>query len=185
MGRGRLAHEDLAEKPDVCPTGAFAGKIRYGRPFMPAMSKRILIALLAGLMVAAAAVPVLGATGGMSAGETVRWAGKAPGLGVIGQNDQLLARYGEAPGCDPIVCDLHELQIGEPGELVVTAADGIGEVEVDVFRPDGTFLSRIAPLGSTTVVTIPDVKPGRYLVQVTTNQSIDRGGAFRASATLR
>ena len=151
---------------------------------MAAMHKRVLIALLATLMVAAAAVPVLGSTGGLSTGETVRWTGEAPGLGVIGQNDQLLARYGEAPGCDPIVCDLHELQVGEAGELVVTAADGIGEVEVDVFRPDGTVLSRIAPPGSTTSVTLP-VQPGRHLVQVTTNQSIDRGGAFRASATLR
>ncbi len=152
---------------------------------MASMRKRLLTGLIAILTLAAAAVPVLGASGGMGAGETVRWTGKAPGLGVIGENDQLLARYGEAPGCNPVTCDLHELQVGEAGELVVTAADGVGEVEVDVFRPDGTFLSRIAPRGMTTSVTVPDVQPGRYLVQVTTNQSIDRGGAFRASATLR
>ena len=149
------------------------------------MPKRILIALLAALMVAAAAVPVLGATRGMGSGDTVRWAGTAPGLGVIGQNDQLLARYGEAPGCDPITCDLHELEVADTGELVVTAADGSGEVEVDVFRPDGTFVSRIAPAGATTAVVVPVARAGRYLVQVTTNQSIDRGGEFRASATLR
>lgn len=149
------------------------------------MSKRILIALLAALMLVAAAVPVLGATRGMASGETVRWTGSAPGLGVIGQNDQLLARYGEPPACDPITCDLHELELGEAGDLVVTASDGAGEVEVDVFRPDGTFVSRIAPAGATTSVTVPDAQPGRYLVQVTTNQSIDRGGKFRASATLR
>ena len=152
---------------------------------MATMPKRLLIGLLALLMAAAAAVPVLGATRGMSAGETVRWTGTAPGLGIIGENDQLLARYHEAPGCEPITCDLHELEVGDAGDLVVTAADGFGEVEVDVFRPDGTFVSRIAARGATTSVTVPDVEPGRYLVQVTTNQSIDRGGAFRASATLR
>jgi hypothetical protein len=149
------------------------------------MPRRVMIGLLAALMAAVAAVPVIGATHGMGAGETVRWAGAAPGLGVIGQNDQLLARYGEAPACDPITCHLHELQVGERGELVVTAADGNGEVEVDVFRPDGTFASHIAPQGATTSVKIPDAAAGTYLVQVTTNQSIDRGGAFEASATLR
>ena len=149
------------------------------------MRKRVLIALLAALMVAVAAVPVIGATKGIASGETVRWAGTAPGLGVIGENDQLLARYGEAPACDPITCDLHELQLAEAGELVVTAGDGHGEVEVDVFRPDGSFVSRIAPRGAVTSVSIPDAAAGTYLVQVTTNQSMARGGAFTASATLR
>ena len=149
------------------------------------MPKRVLIALLAAVMVAVAAVPVIGATRGMAPGETVRWAGEAPGLGVIGMNDQMLARYGEPPACDPITCDVRELQVGERGELVVTAADGNGEVEVDVFRPDGRFVSGIAPQGAATAVKIPDAVAGTYLVQVTTNQSIDRGGAFKASATLR
>ena len=149
------------------------------------MPKRLSIAFLAAVMAAAAAVPVIGATRGMAPGETVRWAGNAPGLGVVGMNDQMLARYGEAPACDPITCHLQELQVGERGELVVTAADGNGEVEVDVFRPDGTFVAGIAPPGSATSVKIPDAAAGTYLVQVTTNQSIDRGGAFEASATLR
>ena len=149
------------------------------------MPKRVLIGLLALVTLAAAAVPVLGASRGMAAGETVRWAGTAPGLGIVGENDRMLARYQEAPACDPITCDLHEIRVRDAGELVVTAADGAGEIEVDVFRPDGTFLSRIAPKGMTTAVNVPDVKPGRYLVQVTTNQSMDAGGAFRASATLR
>ena len=149
------------------------------------MPTRMLIGFLAVLMVAVAAVPVIGATHGVTAGETVRWAGEAPGLGVIGENDQLLARYGEAPGCDPITCDLHELQVGERGELVVTARDGNGEVEVDVFRPDGSFVAHIAPPGAVTSVRIPDATAGTYFVQVTTNQSMDHGGAFTASATLR
>ena len=149
------------------------------------MPKRILIGLLAMFTLAAAAVPVLGAASGMAAGETVRWTGTAPGLGVVGENDQMLARYGEPPACDPITCHLHEIRVRDAGELVVTAADGAGEIEVDVFRPDGTFVSRIAPKDMTTAVNVTGVEPGRYLVQVTTNQSIDAGGAFRASATLR
>ena len=149
------------------------------------MPKRVLIAFLAALMVAVAAVPVIGATRGMASGDTVRWAGEAPGLGVVGMNDQMLARYGEAPACEPVTCELHELHVGERGELVVTAADGNGEVEVDVFRPDGTFVAGIAPPGYPTSVKLPDAAAGTYLVQVTTNQSIDRGGAFKASATLR
>ena len=147
------------------------------------MPKRFLIGLLALVMGAAAAVPVLGATRGLGIGETVRWAGQAPGLGVVGENDRLLARYGQAPACAAVTCDLHEVRVGEPGELLVAAGDGTGHVEVDVFRPDGTFVSRIDPQGTTTV-SLP-VRPGRHLVQVTTSQSIDRGGAFTASATLR
>ena len=149
------------------------------------MPKRILLSVLVPLILVAAAVPVLGATTGLGSGETVRWAGTAPGLGVIGQNDQMLARYGEAPGCDPITCDLREVEVGEAGELVVSAADGAGGIEVDVFRPDGKFLSRVGLPGGATSVTVPDAQPGRYLVQVTTNQGMDAGGRFTASATLR
>lgn len=149
------------------------------------MPTRAVIAFLAVLMAAVAAVPVVGAPRGLAAGETVRWTGTAPGLGVVGQNDQLLARYGEAPACDPITCELHELRVAERGELVVTAADGHGEVEVDVFRPDGRFVSGIAPPGSATSGKVPAAPPGTYHVQVTTSQSIDRGGAFDASASLR
>lgn len=144
-----------------------------------------LLALLLPVVLVALAVPVAGATGGLAAGETVRWAGVAPGLGVIGENDRMLGRYGEAPGCNPVTCDLHEIEVGEAGELVVTAADGVGGIEVDVFRPDGTFLAYVGVPGAETSVTVPDAVPGRYLIQVTTNQSIDRGGAFTATATLR
>lgn len=149
------------------------------------MPKRFLLTVLVPVIVVVAAVPGIGATRGLSAGENVRWTGEAPGLGVIGENDQLLARYGEAPGCDPVTCDLHEIVVGEAGELVVAATDALGGIEVDVFRPDGTFVSRVGLPGEATTVTLPDAAPGRYLVQVTTSQSIDRGGAFAAAATLR
>ena len=148
------------------------------------MHKRLSIALPACLMVVAAAVPVLGATGGLGLGDTVRWTGAAPGLGVIGGNDQLPARYGEAPECNPVTCDVQEIQVADPGELVVSAADGNGDVEVDVFRPDAGSLAHRAG-GLHHHGDGADARPGRYLVQVTTNQSIDRGGAFRAAATLR
>ena len=146
---------------------------------------RKLLWVLVPLILVVAAVPVLGATSGLQAGQSVRWTGAAPGLGVIGENDQLLARYGEAPGCNVVTCDLHELVVGEAGDLYVTAQDGVGGIEVDVFRPDGRFVATVGTPGTATVAKLPGVTPGRYLVQVTTNQAIDQGGRFTATALLR
>ena len=146
---------------------------------------RLALLILVPAILVVAAVPVLGAAPGLKTGETVAWVGAAPGLGVIGENDQLLARYGEAPGCNPVTCSPQEVRVAEPGALSVTARDGFGGIEVDVFRPDGKFVAAVGAPGTATTVRLPTATAGTYLVQITTNQSIHRGGEFRASALLR
>jgi hypothetical protein len=146
------------------------------------------IALIPVLLLAAFIPVVASASDGneLSTGRLVKWSGTAPGFGLVGWNDVEVGA-GREPDCAAPTCAVRDLEVTGRGDLFVSAMDLArgGQVEIVVWRPDGTFARSVSAPGGTSVVKVPRASKGRYTIQIQTNRRIDEGGRFKASALLR
>jgi hypothetical protein len=140
------------------------------------------------LLLVAAITAVASASSGneLSTGRVVKWSGTAPGFGIIGWNEMEVSS-GREPDCAAPTCAMKDIEVTGRGDLFVSAMDlaRSGQAEVIVFAPNGTFERSVSAPGRVAVVKLAHAAKGRYTVQVQTNQRIEEGGRFKASALLK
>jgi methionine-rich copper-binding protein CopC len=141
-------------------------------------------------MFLAAALPATAATpesGTVSASSpTVKWEGEAAGYGVFPTN-LLLTTAGQEPApCEAPYCDVFALKVADKADLNLIAAQRAANnfTEMHVVKPDGEKLFAQSGTGDAVRIKIKGAAPGDYTIEVMTNESVDEGGKYDASATL-